>query len=180
MGRRSWRYVTRKIKMNELKKILFESYGGFADKRIKSIAKSNRFIIDDRSDSDVGSNGKLYSYFCMIFAEVKSNQHIAITLLGNVPEDAKVESWLKKNDCEIKTPSHQSRLEIDVKLGEQSKLDDLAVALKSIVSPDAPRYEISNYKYVCPRTSKALNRFSAILSEAWSKELSSKPEGFFY
>ena len=58
--------------MKSLKQVLFEKYGGFADKRIKSLNKSNIFIADDRTPGDVGADHKLLSYFCTIFINTQS------------------------------------------------------------------------------------------------------------
>lgn len=165
--------------MNELKRILFDAYGGFADKRYKNLDKSSTFIIDDRNESDVGADGSLYSYFCCVFADVKSNQEVVVTLVGNIPIGKRVNSWLKEQDLEIKTLSIQSRLAITVAEGEQSKLKDLAAAIRSIVAPGSPRYSVANYKYVCPRTANSLTRFAELLDDTWSQQLPTGRKGFF-
>ena len=36
----------------DLKQVLFNAYGGFADKRIKTLDKGALFIVDDRTPSD--------------------------------------------------------------------------------------------------------------------------------
>jgi hypothetical protein len=165
--------------MNELKKILFDAYSGFADKRFKYLDKSDTFIIDNRSESDVGSNGMLYSYFCKIFVDVELNNNIVVTLSGNIPTSKAVNAWLNKYDYKIKTISIDSHLAIPIKQGEQSKLNGLATALKSIVASGAPRYKVANYKYVCPRTAKALTSLVTILNKAWSQQLPDERDGFF-
>lgn len=77
--------LARSVTMRALKRILLDAYDGFADKRIKNLDKSSTFIVDDCNDSDIGANRKLLSYFCMIFADVKSNEKITVRLSGNVP-----------------------------------------------------------------------------------------------
>jgi len=148
--------------MRALKRILFDAYGGFADKRIKDLDKSSRFIIDDRSDSDIGADKKLLSYFCMISAEVKSNEAVSIILIGNVPVGKDVKKWLKANKYEIKNLTYQSSLTIEVERGNQEILNDFARAIDSIVAPGAPRYKVKSYKYVCPRTAKSLRRIKRV------------------
>src|SRR5438128_2016102 len=83
--------------MSQLKSILLQEYGSFADKRIKRLEKAKTFTVDDRSEADCGAKG-LYSCFCMIFADVESENRVTITLLGNVPKSTKVQAWLDKHD----------------------------------------------------------------------------------
>jgi len=162
-----------------LRKILYDAYDGFADKRIKDLDKGSTFIVDDRDDSDIGANGKLLSYFCMMFVEVMSNESVTVTLYGNIPVGKNVELWLAQNDCKIETPDQQSRLSIDIEQGNQSILDELAKAIDSIVAPGAPRYTVKSYKYVCPRTTKSLRRLKDTLDEAWVHPLPPSQKSLF-
>jgi len=165
--------------MSALKKILFDEYGGFADKRIKDIDKGNKFIVDDRDDSDIGANGKLLSYFCMIFVEVLSNEKVFVELYGNIPIGKTVKNWLAKKEYEIKTLPMHSILSIEINQGDQGILKELAESIESIVAPGAPRYNVKSYKYVCPRTAKSLDRLRKILDKAWENPLPSELKGFF-
>ena len=84
--------------MNEemrLKKYLFDTYGGFADKRIKNLAKSNVFIVDDRSESDLGPSGSPYSSLCMIFARIVGPDSLDVDLRGNVPINDAIRRWVE-------------------------------------------------------------------------------------
>lgn len=45
---------------NALKQVLFDAYGGFADKRFKNLDKGRLFIIDDRGPGDEDAAGKLF------------------------------------------------------------------------------------------------------------------------
>lgn len=165
--------------MRALKKILLDEYGSFADKRIKNIDKGSKFIIDDRDDSDVGTDGKLRSYFCMIFVEVRSNENVIVELYGNVPIGRTVKKWLVKNEYEIKPLPMNSILSIEINQGDQGILKELAESIESIVSPRAPRYNVKSYKYVCPRTAKSLIRLGKVLDKAWINPLPAQLKGFF-
>lgn len=165
--------------MRALKKILFRAYGGFADKRIKNLDKGDKFIADDRNDSDITADGNLLSYFCMIFVEVRSNERVTLGLCGNIPIGKNVKHWLALNKCKVETLINQSYLSKDINRGEQGILNELAIAIDSIVAPGAPRYNVKSYKYVCPRTARSLCRLKKILDEAWEQQLPSEPKGFF-
>jgi len=165
--------------MRALKKILFDEFGGFGDKRIKDIDKGSKFIVDDRDDSDIGADGKLLSYFCMIFVEVRSNEKVIVELYGNVPIGRTVKKWLAKNEYEIKTLSMNSILSIEINQGDQGILKELAESIESIVTPGVPRYNVKSYKYVCPRTAKSLTRLGKVLDKAWKNPLPSELKGFF-
>ena len=56
--------------MRPLKQALLDQYGHFADKRIKNNDRGSLFIVDDRGPGDHGADGKLFLWFCVIFAEV--------------------------------------------------------------------------------------------------------------
>lgn len=84
------------------KKILFDEFKGFSDKRIKYLSSGSIFIIDDRDDGDFGANKTLFSYFCSIFAEVISENQINVQLSGNVPKSPKVTQWIKKYETVYK------------------------------------------------------------------------------
>ena len=165
--------------MNALKRILFDAYGGFADKRIKNLDKANTFIVDDREEADFGADRGLKSYFCAVFVDVHSNAKITVTLCGNVPVGKKVERWLEQNGCAIRTHGGQARLLFNVERGEQSILDQLSQAIDNIVAPGAPRYEVKSFKYVCPRTAESLRRLKLVLDDAWARPLPSGRRGFF-
>lgn len=152
--------------MNELKKTLFDNYDGFADKRIKNLDSGNLFIIDDRTEKDIGADKQLFPYFCLMFAEVQSDGTIKIILRGNVPMGPLVKKWISENNCEfIKAP--QGSLSFVVEKGETKTLTDLAKAFHAIVA-HGKRNKISNYKIVCPRTVKSLLKLRGVLSNHWN------------
>jgi hypothetical protein len=69
----------------ELKKMLFEAYGGFADKRLKNLERDAAFVIDDRSDGDYDARGQLFLWFCQIFATVEDGDSVEVEFRGGVP-----------------------------------------------------------------------------------------------
>jgi hypothetical protein len=152
--------------MDMLKSILFSEYNGFADKRIKNLAKGSRFIIDDRSTGDFGADRGLLSYFCSIFADVISQTEVKVNLYGNVPFSSEVEHWVKKYNADY-NKGVKSFLSCPVHKGREAILLELANAIASIVAPGAPKYDVPSYKYVCPRTANSLKRFVNVLLKAW-------------
>lgn len=152
-----------------LVKSLFDEYGGFADKRIRNLAKSSFFIVDDRTGKDVGADKQLYSYFCMIFTDVVSDNEVRITLRGNIPMSEAVEAWIARYKARHEAPGGQPLLEFSIIRGEEARLKELADALRAIVAP-GKRYQTANYKYVCPRTAASLERLGAVLNRAWAAQ----------
>ena len=151
--------------MHKLKRMLLAEYGGFADKRIKKVETGRIFIVDDRSEHDQGRDG-LPSWFCMMFADVISDNQIKLSLNGNVPRGTEVVKWLKREKLKIAT-GMQKHLQITVTPENYELLEELAEAIESIVAPGAPRYEAPSYKYVCPRTAESLRRLNGVLGKAW-------------
>lgn len=148
---------------NELKQKLFDAYNGFADKRVKSLDKERLFIIDDRREADQDAVGKLFLWFCQMFADVVDKHTVKIIMRGDVPDGPLVAKWLAENGAE----KSNFGLEIVVHRGEQDRLSDLAVGFRAIVRPGA-RYNVKSYKYVCPRVAGSLDKFRRVLSDAWA------------
>ncbi|MEK7764192.1 MAG: hypothetical protein AAB433_21680 [Nitrospirota bacterium] len=152
--------------MSQLKKSLFAAYNGFADKRIKNLSKSTRFIVDDRKQSDHAADKTLFLWFCSIFVDVVAEDEISICLAGGIPTGASVTAWINANgDALNSTP--QKALVFSVKKGSEPILSSLAAAFEAIVAP-GKKYSVPSYKYVCPRTAQSLRRLANELHAAWN------------
>ena len=149
----------------QIRKFLFEAYDGFADKRYKDLSKSNRFIVDDRSPSDLDAPGRLFNYFCSVFVEVDRPDKVEVFLYGNIPMSAGIEKWISANrateECSGKG------LRIVVSSGQEFVLEELASLMRAIVERGA-RYSVKSYKYVCPRTAHSLERLAGNLRKCWT------------
>lgn len=151
--------------MSQLKKALYAAYDGFADKRVKNLAKSSTFIVDDRAQGDYGADRSLFLWFCSIFVDVVSESEVTVRLAGGVPTGPSVTAWVKANGGRYKaTPSKV--LTFTVKQGNESALLSLATAIESIVTSGKP-YSVASYKYVCPRTANSLKRLANELHATW-------------
>ena len=150
--------------MKILKQLLFEKYGGFADKRIKHLESGSKFIVDDRSGKDVGADRRLYSNFCMIFADVMSADEVRVSLSGNVPTSQAVRDWASSHNA----VQAGNTLDIQISKGQQSALRSLAKAIRAITARGA-KYDVKSYKYVCPRTADSLEKLAGVLDSAWKE-----------
>jgi len=146
----------------DLKQFLYDAYGGFADKRIKNIDKGKLYIIDDRTPSDEDAAGKLFLWFCQIFAEVLDAGTVRVTLRGSVPRSPLVTKWLASNGAE----QANGEVQFSIRRGEEEGLGELARVFRAIVRPGA-HYAVSSYKYVCPRTAASIERLQSVLKKAW-------------
>jgi hypothetical protein len=146
-----------------LKSVLFDEYGGFADRRIRNFQKGHIFIVDDRASRDIGANRELYSYFCPIYADVITDDMVEVRLSGNVPGGPSVTNWIARHNPSSRSPF----LEFRVARGKQKMLGDLASGMRAIVRRGAPRYDVASYKHVCPRTAASLDRLERVLDRAW-------------
>jgi hypothetical protein len=161
------------VMMSHLKQVLLETYGSFADKRIKKIETGKSFIADDRGPGDYGADKDLLSYFCMVFVTVLNEELVKIGLYRNVPVSEDVKQWVSNVGGSLNPgTSMNGSLEFEVKRGQQERLLELAQSLDAIVLPGAPRYTVPSYKYVCPRTGDALRRLNSALDRAWSEQKS--------
>jgi|HubBroStandDraft_1064217.scaffolds.fasta_scaffold37320_3 hypothetical protein len=150
----------------QLKKILYEEYEGFADKRIKHLDRGSMFIVDDRTPGDSGADKKLFLWFCSIFAEVISGSEVKIALRGGVPTGASVNSWIARNKKRLAVQPN-GELSFTIKRGQEQKLIELGDAIITIVA-GGNRYAVNAYKYVCPRTARSLKRLATTLGRAWA------------
>jgi len=151
---------------HKLKELLYKSYNGFADKRIKNLDKGKLFIFDNRSNSDLDANGNLFLWFCQIFGEVINADTIKIIMRGDIPQGPLTKDWFAQHNIAFNT----KELEFYIKRNNKVNLKGLADAFRNITQPGS-HYIIPNYKYVCPRTADAIERLQTILEEAWEIEL---------
>lgn len=150
----------------ELKRRLFVEYGGFADKRIRRLEKSDLFIVDDRDPRhDVGADKQLYPWFCLMFARVVSGRKVELRMWGGMPASPAIDRWIESGNGEW-TESPPGMV-VPIETGSEGRLETLAKLMEDIVMPGAPRYAEKSYKYVCPRTAKSLRRLAGVLAAAW-------------
>ena len=141
-----------------LKKHLFDSLGGFADKRVKNLDKGNLFFADDRGRSDYGADKKLFYWFCAITVSVVAPDRVQVSLSGGVPCSEQIEEWAASNCI-----GNGKRFDFEINASATEPLVELAILVASIVRPGAPRYKEKAYKYSCPRVSKSLRGLAAVL-----------------
>jgi hypothetical protein len=121
-------------------------------------------VIDNRSDKDRGADRRLYSWFCQMFAEVVDPTTVRVSLRGNVPIGPAVREWLRSQ----KLPETSETLVFEVQPSDVQKLRSLSAAIRSIVRRGA-RYEVSSYKYVCPRVARSLDQLHSTLRTYWRR-----------
>lgn len=151
--------------MRALKEALLREYGSFADKRIKNIDKGSRFLVDDRHNGGLASDGNPYGWFCSIVAEVADSETVRVSLT-NLPEGPSVAAWADA----MGVTGGSARTELAVTPGSLDLLTGLAEALRAIVAPGAPWYSTASYKYACPRAADSIDRLARTLAQAWSVE----------
>ncbi|MER8929581.1 hypothetical protein NKJ13_03220 [Mesorhizobium sp. M0174] len=156
--------MTADFSARALKQVFLDEYGHFADKRQKNLDTASRFIVDDRNEGDYDARNKLFGWFCQITADVKTRDRVDLSIGSQVPKSPAVEAWLKANT----SPGSYGFPAIVINRGDQSKLLELAAAIKAITARGAPRYEVKAYKFVCPRTADSLKRVKIVLDKAWN------------
>lgn len=150
----------------ELKGLLFDAYGGFADKRYKKLENEAPFIVDDRGRGDYDARGQLFLWFCQMFALVDDADLVRLTLSGGVPQSDAVSRWYAEHGAEERTSSINYTVEIDITPDNLDDLPDLADGFAAIIKR---RYDVPAYKYVVPRTRESLMRLHGVLSTAWQE-----------
>jgi len=142
----------------KLKKFLFNEYGGFADKRVKDISKDYSFKIDDQSSSDVQDQ------FCGIFVLVLNSDQIELSLSNNAPISTNIKKLLKTQKGSFWTIGYRSHIKVELSVSDMKFIKQLSQEIAGLVSP-GKKYKNPNWKWLCPRTSKSLNRLAKALSD---------------
>jgi hypothetical protein len=146
-----------------LKSALLAEYGHFADRRIKKLDRASRFIVDDRDQGGLASDGQPFGWFCEVIVDVLGDDRISVTLQGQIPQGSAVQTWMTKYSVKISKPFYKDKMKFEVGRGDAGKLSELADAFISIVKPPA-RYKEASYKYACPRAAAALERLHKALA----------------
>lgn len=154
------------LSSKSLKETLFAAYDGFANKTYKNLDKYSKFIADDRTDGDVGSDRQLFASFCSIFVDVVASDRVSITLYGGIPQGPAVKQWLQSNGVKSSKVPRGEHVVFDVTPVNVGSLLTLASAMASITAPGAS-YPVKAYKYSAPRTAKSLRRLNGVLDKHW-------------
>jgi hypothetical protein len=145
-----------------LKTALLAEYGHFADKRIKNIDKGSVFVVDDREQGGLASDGKPFGWFCEVYANLVSDDCVEVTLRGQIPRGRSLDAWMESHGGELVEQWGVDRMVLTVEVGTPQKLIELADAFASIVKPPA-RYKVPSYKYSCARLYAGLHRLHGVL-----------------
>ena len=84
-----------------LKSAFLAEYGHFADRRIKNIDRASRFLVDDREQGGLASDGQPFGWFCEVIADVLGDDKIRVTLQGQIPQGNAVQVWMTKYNARI-------------------------------------------------------------------------------
>ncbi len=132
---------------------------------------SARFVVDDRTATDVNKRGEPYSYLCTMLAWVLSGRqadlfdaaghadHILLRLSGNVPCDGPILEWARENNLPAPRAVPERFLEVEIAKGQQDKLRTLAAAIAA--SPCE-----RNHQRARKRAASAVERLATVL-DGW-------------
>lgn len=148
----------------EIKNLLFDAYGGFADKRLKNLERDAPFIVDDRNEGDYDARGQLFLWFCQMFATVEDRQGVELELRGGVPHSEAVSEWYTGHGGEERPGDYRSYAFVVVTPENIDDLPDLAKRYSTITTH---RYRLKAWKYVVPRMADSLLRLHGVLSTVW-------------
>jgi hypothetical protein len=158
-----------------LKKLLFDEYRGFSDKRIKRLDKSDLFRVDDRHEGDFGADRKLFYWFCEIYVTTLDDYSVEVELIGGVPSSPEMTNLLSSWNAEVNHSEVTLRVDhVTFRVDEKStdRLEALATALKAII---ARPYQVNWYKHTCPRVAKSLLHLKSVVEDYWANPPTHRP-----
>ena len=141
-----------------LRRFLFNSYGGFGDKRVKDINRDYPFKLDDQSPSDK------HEHFCGVFARVHGTDHFTLSLTNHCPLDAEIEAAVTARGGRVTKHDLATALDVDLSVDDVDFVEELGARIRRLVAPGR-RYVNPNWKWVCPRTADSLQRFAEALRQ---------------
>jgi hypothetical protein len=142
----------------ELKKYLFDQYGGFADRRVKDLSKDCPFKIDDQSDKDSPDR------FCSVFVKVTGMDRFMLSLDNNAPVTPDIKDFVELHGGKIYCNGERKHIEIEISVEDVDFLKRLSYSIRALVTPGR-YYEDRNWIWLCPRTADSLERFAQVLDE---------------
>jgi hypothetical protein len=148
----------------ELKRFLFDAYGGFADKRVTRVERGNTFIIDDRKPEDSTGRGALSKTFCRIFARVVGEDQIVLSLHENAPIDYAVRKLVESRGGRTGEHFGATYLSVTIHATESKYVRQLAQAIEAMVD-DATDLPQSTLQRTCTRVASSLHRYADCLVE---------------
>jgi hypothetical protein len=152
--------------MEELKRYLYDFYGGFADKRIKHFDNGDIFIADDRGEKDHNAFGRVYSSLCMVLVRVRGATWVNVLLRGNLPVTYELRCWAREAGAGLENGDDPC-LMFPITPETLGRLGTLADVIEEVVDRDAAPYCVRSLKYACPRTAHSLRRLKSVLREFW-------------
>jgi hypothetical protein len=150
----------------ELKKRLFDSYGGFTDRRIKNLGKGDTFTIYGREATDFDDHDRAYSSLRKATVKVRDATTVDLHIERSLAAFGQVRRQAPALGGSI--PREEiSTLDMRVTPGELNRLEELATPCHALAQRRAPECGMRSYKPVCSPADKSLLRLWAILQEQW-------------
>lgn len=146
--------------LTSLKSSLFEAFGGFADKRIKNLAKADYFLCYDHDAAPKDAQGKLFLWFCPIGLRAIAGDLVHIHMGKAMPRNIEVDAWWDANTV----AGQYGQKIVPVTPATIGKLGELASLIAAITKKP---YSVKAYKYVCPEVAEVLRLTEQRLREIW-------------
>jgi hypothetical protein len=144
--------------MTGLRDHLLDHFGGYADKRIRDRSLDRPIQIDDKGPHDV------YPHFCTISARVpdRTGETLVLTL-QNCPCNDQVMSLVEKRGGTIIPSEHGPTIKLPITGNLISTVAGLSHAI-SRMTMRRRKYPDPNWKWICPRTARSLDRLVEVLA----------------
>jgi hypothetical protein len=190
----------------ELKRVLYETFGGFADKRIRKLERGDTFIIDDRQPHELdgysngngngnghsngngnghanghsNGNGNGHSAarnFCRMFARVQGENHLVLSLHERAPLSFEVEQLVRSRGGDTGEYGGSTHLSVLIRADDGTFVRQLAQALRNVVGPRALEEDLYRYGEIAPRVAGSLERFAGVLEDFAARHPMLPPAG---
>ncbi|REJ91779.1 MAG: hypothetical protein DWQ35_13835 [Planctomycetota bacterium] len=151
----------------ELKRFLFDRYGGFANKKLKDVERDEAFQIDDFGPED------RYHLCCHIQLRVNGDNAFELSL-ENIPTNRELSELIALRGPNIADGDFGTNISLQLNLADIGFLRDLARVVRRITRR-GQRYNNPNWKWVCRRTGESLERLARYL-EAYQRRRPAIPD----
>lgn len=145
-----------------LRALLFDAYGGFADRRYKKLKWNERFAVLDTGDYDAPSR------FCYVNTWANDDDSLRLELVGNVPISEDLEDFISSrsgtlDEWENEYEEERRAVELTFEAGDAAgAVRELAGTVENVVGPGRS-YDDPNWKWVAPRVGEALRGLADVV-----------------
>ncbi len=148
--------------LNELKRCLFDAFGGFADKRYKDLSKLDYFCLTDYSNAREQIQKSTRVMRCGMYLTTLTDSSMSLQLCGNVPSTPIFAALVRQRGHWFEA----SDLYFTIRVGQAEFLEELAAAIRAEL-PDGNTNTSKANRVSWGRVAATLEKLATLANGVW-------------